>query len=182
MLRCLPFLAFFMVGLSFGNYLIYFNNNMETGGLICVLCLGLYLASFSPGMGPQPWTVNSEIYPLHLRGIAMSLSTTANWVANYAISAVFLTTTETNIGKVITYLVIALFCLMAFAFIYHLLPETKGLPLNAVIELFNPDRSLEESDRLNRKEKELMPLNRVEQLDVSVHKQTDDDNIRKRLS
>ena len=71
---------------------------------------------------------------------------------------------------------------MAFAFIYHLLPETKGLPLNAVIELFNPDRSLEESDRLNRKEKELMPLNRVEQLDVSVHKQTDDDNIRKRLS
>lgn len=29
-----------------------------------------YLAAFSPGLGPVPWAVNSEIYPLAVRGVA----------------------------------------------------------------------------------------------------------------
>lgn len=38
----------------------------------------LYLAAFSPGMGPVPWAVNAEIYPVqvhsHLR---------ATWALTY---------------------------------------------------------------------------------------------------
>lgn len=29
-------------------------------------CLMLYLAVFSPGMGPVPWAVNAEIYPVQV--------------------------------------------------------------------------------------------------------------------
>lgn len=33
-------------------------------------CLVAYLAAFSPGLGPVPWAVNAEIYPLEVRGVA----------------------------------------------------------------------------------------------------------------
>ena len=36
-----------------------------TGAII--LGLLLYLAAFAPGMGPVPWAVNAEIYPLQAR-------------------------------------------------------------------------------------------------------------------
>ena len=146
MLRCLPLLAVCMCGLSFGMYLIYYKGS-DLGSIVSVVSLMAYLACFSPGMGPQPWTVNSEIYPLHLRGAANGISTTANWVANYAVSSVFLTSTEQPIGKVLSYIAIALFCLMAFAFIYTLLPETKGKTLNEIIVLFKPRLSGSELER-----------------------------------
>ncbi|GMY32414.1 inositol transporter 1 isoform X1 [Fagus crenata] len=38
-------------------------------GWLAILGLALYIASFSPGMGPVPWTVNSEIYPESYRGM-----------------------------------------------------------------------------------------------------------------
>ena len=34
-------------------------------------CLVAYLAAFSPGLGPVPWAVNAELYPLPVRGVAM---------------------------------------------------------------------------------------------------------------
>ena len=131
-------LALCMIGLSVGMYLIYFENLVKAGSIVSITSLFLYLASFSPGMGPQPWTVNSEIYPLHLRGTAVSLSTTANWLANYLVSSVFLSTTATDTGKVASYSVIAVFCVLAFIFIFFLLPETKEKSLDEIVMLFNP--------------------------------------------
>jgi hypothetical protein len=32
-----------------------------------IVGLLLYLAAFAPGMGPVPWAVNAEIYPLQAR-------------------------------------------------------------------------------------------------------------------
>ena len=89
-------------------------------------------------MGSQPWTVNSEIYPLHVRGSAMSIATTANWISNYLIAALFLTSTSTPEGKVATFSVIGAFGFFAFGFVYVFVPETKGVPLEEVVEMFQP--------------------------------------------
>lgn len=32
----------------------------------------LYLAAFSPGMGPVPWAVNAEIYPVQVWTVCLS--------------------------------------------------------------------------------------------------------------
>ena len=45
-------------------------------GWLALLALILYLVFFAPGMGPVPWTVNSEIYALPVRGVANGLAAT----------------------------------------------------------------------------------------------------------
>ncbi|GAY68207.1 hypothetical protein CUMW_262330 [Citrus unshiu] len=35
----------------------------------CSHRFSLYIAFFAPGMGPVPWTLNSEVYPEQYRGI-----------------------------------------------------------------------------------------------------------------
>ena len=48
-------------------------------GWIAVTSLMLYVGSFAVGLGPVFWLVLSEIYPLRIRGRAMSVGTVANW-------------------------------------------------------------------------------------------------------
>ncbi|KAJ6370435.1 hypothetical protein OIU76_028667 [Salix suchowensis] len=61
----------------------------ELYGWIAVLGLALYIACFSPGMGPVPWTVNSEIYPEQYRGICGGMSATVNWISNLIVAQNF---------------------------------------------------------------------------------------------
>lgn len=65
----------------------------ETSWLI-ILGLASYLFFFAPGMGPMPWTINSEIYPLWARSFGSSMATSTNWAFNLLISMTFLSLTE----------------------------------------------------------------------------------------
>lgn len=98
----------------------------------------LYLAFFSIGIGCTPWTLNSEIYPLHLRGVGISLSTTANWVSNYVVAQLFLTLTSTDIGEVVTFVCIGIFTICTWIFVYFLVPETKGKDIDEIVVLLCP--------------------------------------------
>jgi len=81
-------------------------------------------------MSGTVWSVNTEIYPIHLIGTATSLATATNWLSNFAVSATFLTILETDAGKVYAFIILGFFTLSAWTFIYCLLPETKGNPIN----------------------------------------------------
>ncbi|KAH7637422.1 proton myo-inositol cotransporter-like protein [Dermatophagoides farinae] len=97
--------------------------------------LMLYLFFFAPGMGPMPWTINSEIYPLWARSFCYSVSTSFNWFFNLLISLTFLTLTNllTIYGAFYLYAGLSLFGLVMFFFI---LPETKGKKLEEIECLF----------------------------------------------
>ena len=50
----------------------------------------LYLISFSPGLGPVPWAVCSEVFPQSYREAGVAMSTATNWISNCLVSLTFL--------------------------------------------------------------------------------------------
>lgn len=90
-------------------------------GWIAVNSLMVYVGSFAIGLGPVFWLVLSEIYPLRMRGRAMSVGTVANWGANLIVAFSFLTLTQV-LGKAATFLLYALVSIGAMA--VRLLPGT----------------------------------------------------------
>merc|ERR1712032_929604 len=59
-------------------------------GLFALIGMCAYLFSFGIGLAPVPWLINAEIYPLEVRGVANSVATATNWVANFLVAATFL--------------------------------------------------------------------------------------------
>uniref|UniRef100_A0A3B3HTE9 Solute carrier family 2 member 13 n=1 Tax=Oryzias latipes TaxID=8090 RepID=A0A3B3HTE9_ORYLA len=57
---------------------------------LVLLGLVMYFAAFAPGMGPMPWTINSEIYPLWARSTGNACAAGVNWTFNILVSVTFL--------------------------------------------------------------------------------------------
>lgn len=95
-------------------------------GWLAILGLALYIAFFAPGMGPVPWTVNSEIYPQSYRGVCGGMSATVNWISNLIVAQSFLSIAGA-VGTGPTFLMVAAIAVVAFGFVVVCVPETKGL-------------------------------------------------------
>lgn len=110
-------------------------NSSQAAGWFILVSLFVYLAAFAPGMGPMPWTVNSEIYPLHVRSRCVGLATSVNWICNLLVACTFLsiTRTFTTYGAFWLY---ALFGFVGWVFLYSRMPETKGTRLEDIEQLF----------------------------------------------
>ena len=136
MLMALPFIGLAMVCLSVSMFLVYMLDQKVVGGWGSMFSLFLFLFCFQMGISGQPWTLCSEIFPTHVRGVSNSLTTFSNFFFNYIVAAFFLSATSTDIGKVVSYLVIAFFILCTFFFIKKYVHETKGRPLDECVRLF----------------------------------------------
>ena len=100
-------------------------------GYIAVASLAIYVASFAIGLGPVFWLMISEIYPLKVRGTAMSMATIANWGVNLAVAVTFLTLVGA-VGRPRTFWIYAGIGIAAWLFFYFLVPETKGKTLEEI--------------------------------------------------
>jgi SP family galactose:H+ symporter-like MFS transporter len=100
-------------------------------GWIAVASLMVYVGSFAVGLGPVFWLVLSEIYPLRIRGRAMSVGTVANWGANLIVALTFLTLTQV-MGKASTFWLYGAVSIGAWLFAFFLVPETKGKTLEQI--------------------------------------------------
>lgn len=100
-------------------------------GWIAVISLMIYVGSFAVGLGPVFWLVLSEIYPLRIRGRAMSIGTITNWGANLIVALSFLSLTK-GIGKAATFWLFGAISIGSWFFAYFLVPETKGHTLEEI--------------------------------------------------
>lgn len=93
----------------------------------------IYVIGYCISVGSLFWVLISEIYPLQVRGIAMSIATVMQWGANFVISISFLAVFQ-SFGQVITFSIFGSFCLLAFVFVYYFVPETTGISLEKIEE------------------------------------------------
>ena len=98
---------------------------------IAVASLMAYVGSFAIGLGPVFWLMLSEIYPLGVRGRAMSVGTFANWSANLIVAVSFLTLTQV-LGRPTTFWLYGRVSVGAWLFAFFLVPETKGRTLEQI--------------------------------------------------
>jgi sugar porter (SP) family MFS transporter len=93
-----------------------------TLGTITLLGMMVYVGCFAFSLGPIVWLLISEIFPLRVRGIGMSISTLANWVGNFFVSQFFLTMVE-RLGQPLTFGIYAALCVVTI--VRSMVPETK---------------------------------------------------------
>ena len=111
---------------------------MGTGPLLGWLTAGslaAYVGFFAVGLGPVFWLLISEIFPLAIRGRGMSAATIANWLSNLVVALTFLDLVDL-LGRPAVFFVYAALTLVALLFARALVPETKGLSLEAVEALW----------------------------------------------
>jgi sugar porter (SP) family MFS transporter len=104
-----------------------------TGARAVIAIIGLmwFQGSFAIGLGPVFWLLIAEIYPLKVRGTAMSVATIANWGADFVVTISFLTLLNA-ISGVGTFLLFALLTLIALVYFHVKVPETKGQSLQTI--------------------------------------------------
>jgi sugar porter (SP) family MFS transporter len=91
----------------------------------------LYIAGFAVGLGPVFWLMISEIFPLRVRSAAMSVSTVANWGANFLVSLTFLSLIAAA-GRPGAFWIYAGIGVLAMLFFATKVPETKGRELEEI--------------------------------------------------
>ncbi len=108
----------------------------EISGWLLVCILG-YIACFALSVGPVTWVILSEIFPTKIRGRAMAIATICLWLANYVVSQTF-PMMDKNDWLVETFnhgfpfWIYGLFCIVLVAFVWQVVPETKGRSLEEI--------------------------------------------------
>jgi MFS transporter, SP family, galactose:H+ symporter len=106
----------------------------ESLGIVSVVCLMLYVGSFAISLGPIFWLMIAEIYPLKIRGRAMSTATMVNWGTNLIVAITFLSIIKI-LGASGTFWLYGLIAIFALLFVYFRVPETKGKSLEEIERL-----------------------------------------------
>jgi SP family galactose:H+ symporter-like MFS transporter len=118
--------ALIVLGIAF-----YLHQLASIVAYVAIGSLAVYVASFAIGLGPVFWLMISEIYPLKVRGSAMSIATVANWGFNLIVALTFLTLVGA-LGRPETFWLYAVIGVAAWVFIFRLVPETKGKTLEEI--------------------------------------------------
>jgi len=100
---------------------------------VAEVSLMVFATAWVMGPGTIFFLLISEIYPTHVRALAMSLATTVLWAAYFLDTLTFLTLLDL-LGKSGTFWFNAFLGIIAWCFVYALVPETKGIPLEEIEE------------------------------------------------
>ena len=121
------FIGLLSLGFAF-RYADLLGDNLRWVALGSVI---IYIAAFACSLGPVGWILVSEILPLKIRGLAMSLCTVANFGFNFAVVLSFPVMIE-HIGEPFTFWFYAGIAVLCLFFVYFLVPETKGISLEKI--------------------------------------------------
>lgn len=98
---------------------------------LAVGSLVTYIICFAMSLGPIGWILVSEVFPLKIRGIAMSICTVSNFAFNFFVVASFPILLH-RIGGAWTFAIFGIVSILCIIFVYFFVPETKGISLEQI--------------------------------------------------
>ncbi|KAJ5279752.1 hypothetical protein N7478_005124 [Penicillium angulare] len=108
--------------------------HMDSGGIAAMFFFYLWTVFYTPTWNGTPWVLNSEMFDPNMRSLAQACAAASNWLWNFLISR-FTPQMFSAMGYGV-YFFFASLMLCSIVFVYFLIPETKGLPLESMDQLF----------------------------------------------
>jgi len=122
-------------------YMLAATGNGILGGIMA------FVAGHAIGNGAVCWVIISEIFPTKVRGMAMSIATTAIWIFAY-LADQFFPLLQARLGSSGTFFVFAAMAAINFIFVVLFVPETKGYSLEQISHIWLP-RTVPHADAAN---------------------------------
>ncbi|XP_038193736.1 solute carrier family 2, facilitated glucose transporter member 8 isoform X2 [Arvicola amphibius] len=95
----------------------------------------LFIAGFAVGWGPIPWLLMSEIFPLHVKGVATGVCVLTNWFMAFMVTKAF-SSVMAILKPYGAFWLTAAFCILSVLFTLTFVPETKGRTLEQITAYF----------------------------------------------
>lgn len=125
---------------------------VPAAGYFALVCVFLFALFFQFGWGPVCWIYVSEIPAARLRSLNVAIAAATQWLFNFVVARATpnMMATVGNKGYG-TFLIYGSFCFSMFFFVWFLVPETKGLSLEKMDDLFGLTELVKniEADREN---------------------------------
>ncbi len=136
-----PLLIVGTIGMCVSLTVLGFSIYYQQLGVVSLIAMLSFIASFALSMGPIVWVMLSEIFPNQIRSVAMSIAVAAQWLFNAIVANSFpvINKSELNTNMfngALPYFIFAFFCLITIAFVYKYIPETKGKTLEEMEDLW----------------------------------------------
>ena len=138
-----PLLYIGSVGMLIGFLLLGGTLMSGNVGILSLIGVLMFIASFAMSMGPVVWVILSEMFPNNMRSVAMSIAVAAQWAANYVVTQSFPLVAESEVNKSeywngsLPYFIFSVFILAIIFFTYKYIPETKGKSLEELEDIWD---------------------------------------------
>ncbi|KAF2876924.1 general substrate transporter [Massariosphaeria phaeospora] len=113
------------------------NAPVPPAGYVALICIFLFAAFFQFGWGPVCWIYVSEIPAARLRSLNVAIAAATQWLFNFVVARatpnMLATVGSHGYGA---FLIYSSFCFSMFFFVWFFIPETKGLSLEKMDDIF----------------------------------------------
>ncbi|WP_067723544.1 sugar porter family MFS transporter [Nocardia yamanashiensis] len=96
-------------------------------GLTALIAAHCFVLFFALSWGVVVWVLLGEMFPNRIRAAALGVAASAQWIANWVITASFPSLSDWNLSG--TYVIYTAFALLSIPFVLKFVPETKGKAL-----------------------------------------------------
>jgi sugar porter (SP) family MFS transporter len=124
-------------------------------GIITLICILLFIASFSSCIGPVFWTLVSEIFPNRIRGRALAFASFTQWIFNFFIVLLFPYFLKTA-GGALTFLFLAVMSGLQWLLTWRKVPETRGKSLEEIEHYWSAKYEAAGKDKILKPEEQLI--------------------------
>ncbi|KFX94006.1 hypothetical protein V495_07440 [Pseudogymnoascus sp. VKM F-4514 (FW-929)] len=142
-------------------------------GYVALVCIFLFAGFFQWGWGPVCWIYVSEIPTARLRGLNVALAAATQWIFNFVVAkSVPIMLKNVGYKGYGTYFIFGSFSFAMMIFVWFFIPETKGLSLEKMDDLFGVTELATKGDIEESHTPPTQELSEEKATGVHVEKQT----------
>ncbi len=124
-------MLFGCAGIALSHAVLGVTYRVGTKGLPVLLITLCTIACYALSLAPVTWVLISEIFPNRIRGLGVSISVSALWLASFLLTFTFPILNHW-LGMAGTFWIYGAICMAGFLFVLARVPETKGKTLEEI--------------------------------------------------